>query len=130
MVGLPAALPDFSYAGYHFGEVPLPEYPVTANVKDFGAQGDGQTGRYRGIQAGNRPRPSRALSSFLQAHYVISDILWLKKPNLVLRGEGSKRHSPYRSQLKLEGRPRPKHGRDHQRESYVQLLVVWRDSCG
>ena len=34
-------LPDFSYAGYHCGEAPLPDLPRGVSVKEFGAQGDG-----------------------------------------------------------------------------------------
>src|SRR6185437_11707244 len=36
-------LPDFSFAGYHSGEAPLPNPPVKANVRDVGAKGDGVT---------------------------------------------------------------------------------------
>ena len=35
-------LPDFSFAGYHSGEKPIPTIPPTANVKSYGAKGDGQ----------------------------------------------------------------------------------------
>src|ERR1043166_8612439 len=35
-------LPDFSYAGYHSGNDPIPEVTVKADVKNFGAVGDGQ----------------------------------------------------------------------------------------
>ena len=35
-------LPDFSFAGYHSGEKPIPTIPLTANVKSYGAKGDGQ----------------------------------------------------------------------------------------
>ena len=31
-------LPDFSFAGYHMGEEPIPKVPVKLNVKDFGAK--------------------------------------------------------------------------------------------
>ena len=34
-------LPDFSYAGYHCGEAPLPNLPRRVSVKDLGARGDG-----------------------------------------------------------------------------------------
>ena len=36
-------LPDFSYAGYHFGEQEIPTPQVKANVLNFGAKGDGKT---------------------------------------------------------------------------------------
>src|SRR5258708_4432473 len=36
-------LPDYSFAGYRSGRRALPNVPVTANVKDFGAVGDGKT---------------------------------------------------------------------------------------
>jgi hypothetical protein len=34
-------LPGFSFAGYHFGDDPIPEVPVRTTVTDFGAKGDG-----------------------------------------------------------------------------------------
>jgi hypothetical protein len=34
---------DWSFAGYRNGDVPLPELPQVANVKDFGAVGDNVT---------------------------------------------------------------------------------------
>ncbi|NIQ99333.1 MAG: hypothetical protein GTN78_03920, partial [Gemmatimonadales bacterium] len=39
----PGRLPDFSYAGYHMGEKSIPDVPERANVRQFGAKGDGQT---------------------------------------------------------------------------------------
>ena len=36
-------LPDFSFAGYHSGEAPIPNVPRGVSVKEFGAKGDGQT---------------------------------------------------------------------------------------
>ena len=34
-------LPDFSFAGYHCGEKPLPNVAPGMSVKEFGAKGDG-----------------------------------------------------------------------------------------
>ena len=36
-------LPDYSFAGYRSGRRALPDVPVVASVKDFGAVGDGKT---------------------------------------------------------------------------------------
>src|ERR1035438_6730351 len=33
-------LPDFSFAGYHCGEAPLPNVAPGVSVKNFGAKGD------------------------------------------------------------------------------------------
>ncbi|NUM53302.1 MAG: hypothetical protein HUU46_06640 [Candidatus Hydrogenedentes bacterium] len=79
-------LPDFSFAGYHRGEAPLPARAVTHNVRDFGAVGDG-------IQDDS--------DAFLKAiveveggvivvpagRYLVTKILEIDKPNLVIRGE-------------------------------------------
>ena len=80
-------LPDFSFAGYHSGEAPLPTPPVRANVRDFGAQGDGV--------ADDTPAFKRALESVQNGavlvpagRYRITDILYIRKGGVVLRGEG------------------------------------------
>lgn len=65
-------LPDFSRAGYHSGEKPLPNVPRAASVLDFGAKGDGQlarpsscaspippTTRWRAISTPTTPAPWR-----------------------------------------------------------------------
>lgn len=80
-------LPDFSFAGYHSGEDPLPEYEVTANVLDFGGKGDGKTDCTQAFRdAINKTEQGAILIP--AGRYLISDIIWLEKPNLVLRGEG------------------------------------------
>lgn len=80
-------LPDFSFAGYHFGEDPLPEVEVATNVLDYGAKGDGKTDCTTAFLKAIDETKQGAI--FIPpGRYVISDILWIKKPNLVLRGAG------------------------------------------
>jgi len=79
-------LPDFSFAGYHMGERPLPNEPAGCSVTDFGAIGDGQTDC------------TAAFKKAIDAHggviyipegrYLISDIIWIRKSGVVLKGAG------------------------------------------
>ncbi len=80
-------LPDFSYAGYHSGEDPLPEVEVVANVKDFGAKGDGTTDDTDAFKRAIAETQAGAIL-IPAGRYVLSDLLWIYKSNLVLRGEG------------------------------------------
>lgn len=80
-------LPDFSFAGYHFSEDPLPEMKVVASVKDFGARGDGKTDDTSAIKRAIAETDEGAIL-IPAGRYVVSDIIWIKKPNIVLRGEG------------------------------------------
>ena len=81
-------LPDFSFAGYHFGEDPLPKPKVTANVKTFGARGDGKTDDTEAFNKAIEATTSGAI--FIpKGRYILRDILWIKKSNIVLRGEGA-----------------------------------------
>ncbi|XXX80176.1 glycosyl hydrolase family 28-related protein [Sorangium sp. So ce134] len=81
-------LPDYSHAGYHEGEAPLPEVPVVANVADFGAVGDGVTDDTEAFAAAIAAAENGAVL-IPAGRYVITDVLRLSKSNVVLRGEGS-----------------------------------------
>ena len=81
-------LPDFSFAGYRFGEVPLPDVAVVSNVRDFGAKGDGahdDTQAFKDAIA----RTEGGAIFIPPGRYVVTDILWIEKSNLVLRGAGA-----------------------------------------
>jgi len=80
-------LPDISYAGYHAGEKPLPDVPVIANVQDFGAKGNGQDDDTAAILRAVEATEEGAIY-FPPGRYVVSDIIWIRKPNIVLRGAG------------------------------------------
>lgn len=81
-------LPDFSYAGYHSGEVPIPTIAVKKNVvTDFGADGEDDLDDTEAFRKGIAGTKGGAL--FIPAgHYRIEDILEIKKSNFVLRGAG------------------------------------------
>lgn len=81
-------LPDFSYTGYRGGGVPLPEVPVVANVKDFGAVGDGTTDDTAAFLAAIEAAEGGAIL-VPSGRYLITDVLRIGKSRVVLRGEGS-----------------------------------------
>jgi hypothetical protein len=80
-------LPDFSFAGYHFGEDQPPHVPQTADVKQFGAVGDGLTDDSPAFLAAIEAT-QRGAVFVPPGRYLIRQILWIQKPNLVLRGAG------------------------------------------
>lgn len=83
-------IPDYSYAGYRYGEVPLPTIPV---VSTLGPVSGDNTSR---IQAaldviGNRPLDSngfRGALRLLPGTYEIRGVLRIDKSGVVLRGSG------------------------------------------
>jgi hypothetical protein len=82
-------LPDFSYAGYHAGEAPIPAAPARYNIKrDFGAVGDGQTDDTKAFEKAVESVPSGVLL-IPAGTYVITRKLGITRGNLVLRGAGA-----------------------------------------
>ena len=80
-------LPDYSFAGYHSGEKEIPKVAVTANIKDFGAVGDGKHDDTQAFKDAIAKTASGAI--FIPAgRYKITDIIVIRKSNLVLRGAG------------------------------------------
>jgi hypothetical protein len=80
-------LPDFSYAGYRRGEKAIPELKQAANVKDFGAVGDGKADDTKAIQAAIDATERGAV--FLpEGRYRITDFIFIRKSGVVLRGAG------------------------------------------
>ncbi|MEZ0296901.1 MAG: glycosyl hydrolase family 28-related protein [Candidatus Methylacidiphilales bacterium] len=78
-------LPDFSWAGYHSGNDPLPDLPKGVNIKDFGAVGDGNhddTDAF--LKAISEVQGAIEIPT---GRYVISKILEINRSNVVLRGE-------------------------------------------
>ena len=79
-------LPDFSYAGYHSGEEEIPELPVKANVKDFGAVGDGLSNDTEAFLNALKSVSNGAIL-IPEGTYKITNRLLMDKSNVVLRGE-------------------------------------------
>ncbi len=83
-------LPDFSFAGFQCGEKPIPNLAVKANVRDFGARGDGQSDDTAAFNAAIAATTDGAIL-VPAGRYKITGIIRVNKPNLVLRGEGPDR---------------------------------------
>lgn len=97
-------LPDFSFAGYHRGEDPLPNVAVVASVKDFGAKGDGQHDDTQAfIDAINKT--AKGAIEIPPGRYLITQILDIKKPDIVLRGAGPSKTTLYFPKFLEELRP-------------------------
>lgn len=79
---------DFSNAGYHKGEDPIPVYPVKADVKDFGAKGDGIADDTKAFKDAIAACPVNGAVFVPKGTYKITD--WLKitgKTHFAIRGE-------------------------------------------
>ncbi len=81
-------LPDFSHAGFGCGERPIPEVKAVANVRDFGARGDGKADDSAAfIDA--IASVKRGVIEIPPGRYRITRIIEIKKPGIVLRGAGA-----------------------------------------
>jgi hypothetical protein len=82
-------LPDFSYAGYHRGEKPLPTLLPDCSVKDFGAVGDGKTDDTQAFQQAIKQSTGKTI--FVpEGIYVITDFLNINASGTSLKGAGSR----------------------------------------
>jgi len=82
-------LPDYSFAGYRSGEKPIPTPAVVANVRNFGAVGDGvadDTDAFEKAIAAAGKIPSGGAILIPAGRYMLTRILYIKKSNIVLRG--------------------------------------------
>lgn len=83
-------LPDFSHAGYHCGETPLPDVAPGVSVKNFGAKGDGVTDDTQAFLDALAKVQSGAIE-IPAGRYVITKILEVNRRGVVLRGAGADR---------------------------------------
>jgi len=88
-------LPDFSYAGYHFGEKNIPEHSGTVlNVTDFGAVADNELDDTPAILAALEKANTLegpVVILFPPGRFTITQIIRINRSNLVFRGAGSGR---------------------------------------
>jgi hypothetical protein len=80
-------LPDFSFAGYHSGERPIPRIRPVADVRRHGARGDGKTDDTKAFQEAVRKAKEGAIL-IPAGRYVLTDVIEIRKPGIVLRGAG------------------------------------------
>jgi len=81
-------LPDFSHAGYMGEGGEPPEVPVVVDVSDFGAVGDGIADDTAAFQQAIAEATEGAV--FIQpGSYRLTDVLYIEKSGVVLRGAGS-----------------------------------------
>lgn len=80
-------LPDFSYAGYRWGQESYRIPKESISVKDFGAKGDGQsddTAAFKRALAAGKGK----VIVIPPGRYILRDILTISSSNTVLRGAG------------------------------------------
>lgn len=88
-------LPDFSYAGYRWGEVPIPEAIEThtvIDVTDFGAVPDDRQDDTEALQRALQAAHDTEGPVVLQlppGRFILTDILYIERSDFVLRGAGS-----------------------------------------
>lgn len=80
-------LPDFSTAGYHRGERPLPVRPAEVSVTDYGAIGDGKTDCTEAFARALTEGAGKVIG-IPQGLYLLNDRLRLPDAGTVLAGEG------------------------------------------
>ncbi|MEO8534830.1 MAG: hypothetical protein ABI441_13820 [Flavobacterium sp.] len=86
-------LPDFSYAGYHFGEVNLPDFQgKTINATDFGVIANDDLDDSKALLKATKAASATEGNVILQlpaGRIILSTVLYIERSNFVLRGTGS-----------------------------------------
>ena len=85
-------LPDFSYAGYHWGEKAIPQLPTTMKATDFGViadDGKDDTEALKKAFAAAHAQEGPVVLELPAGKLIVSDILYIERSNFVLRGAGS-----------------------------------------
>ena len=86
-------LPDYSYAGYKWGEEPIPEFKgKIVNVEDFGAvpndKKDDTKAITSALEAANKV-DGPVILFFPKGRFILKNILYIERSNIVIRGSGA-----------------------------------------
>jgi len=86
-------LPDFSYAGYHFGESQIPEVQgKIINATDYGVKAndalDDSKALLKAVKAASAIEGNVVLQ-LPAGRIILSEIVYIERSNFVLRGAGS-----------------------------------------
>ncbi len=86
-------LPDFSYAGYHFGESQIPVVQgKIINATDYGVKAndalDDSKALLKAVKAANAIEGNVTLQ-LPAGRIILSEIVYIERSNFVLRGAGS-----------------------------------------
>ncbi len=85
-------LPDYSYAGYQFGEKSIPELAPTASILDYGALPNDDKDDTEAIRKALKDlsaKKENVVLRFPKGRYIVGEIILIERGNLVLQGEGS-----------------------------------------
>jgi len=89
-VGKVHDIPDFSWAGYHAGEKPLPARKPTVSVRDHGGIGDGKTDDTAALRAAiAAAAKTGGVVGVPAGRWVLTDVLTVDTDKLVIKGAGS-----------------------------------------
>lgn len=87
-------LPDYSYAGYMWGEKKLPDLKPTLKVTDYGAvpnDGKDDTEAIRKALEDAKTKQGTVVLHFPAGRFILSHILFIERSDFVLQGSGSGR---------------------------------------
>lgn len=83
-----AKIPDFTNAGYKQGKETIPEYPVSVNVADFGAVGNGTTDNTEAFRKAIKKCKNKGAVYIPEGNYLLLDRLVISKSNICIKGAG------------------------------------------
>jgi len=82
-------IPDFTKAGYRSGTAAIPDFPVGADVTDFGAVGNGITDNTDAFRQAIAACKTNQSVYIPPGTYLLTDTLVVKKSNISLRGDST-----------------------------------------